>query len=141
MQELGLALPFWLTVGIWIARIVVLVFICILLAWLGIRALDASTPHIHERQRIGEHPIATGLFIAGYFILIGLVIHGAATAHTMTNTPISYIQVTAQSAVTDATFGVFTENARESGTAAVGVVAMTSVVASGEIKYRVVVYH
>ena len=88
MQELGLALPFWLTVGIWIARIVVLVFICIFLAWLGIRALDAATPHIHERQRIGEHPIATGLFIAGFFILIGLVIHGAATARTAIGTSI-----------------------------------------------------
>jgi len=82
MNELGLVLPFWSTVLIWLARIVVLVFICTLLAWLGIRALDALTPHIHERQRIGESPIATGLFIAGFFILIGLVIHGAATAHT-----------------------------------------------------------
>ncbi|UCC90968.1 MAG: hypothetical protein JSW24_02110 [Dehalococcoidia bacterium] len=82
MQELGLALPFWLTVLIWIARIVILVFICTLLAWLGVRALDALTPHIHERQRIGEHPIATGLFIAGFFILVGLVIHGAATSPT-----------------------------------------------------------
>lgn len=82
MHELGLALPFWLTVLIWIARIVILVFICTLLAWLGVRALDALTPHIHERQRIGEHPIATGLFIAGFFILVGLVIHGAATSPT-----------------------------------------------------------
>ena len=82
MQELGLALPFWLTVLIWLARIVILVFICTLLAWLGVRALDALTPHIHERQRIGEHPIATGLFIAGFFILVGLVIHGAATSPT-----------------------------------------------------------
>jgi len=88
MQELGLALPFWSTVLIWLARIVVLVFICILLAWLGIRALDALTPHIHERQRIGESPIATGLFIAGFFILIGLVIHGAATAYTTVGGPI-----------------------------------------------------
>ncbi len=82
MQELGLALPFWLTVLIWLARIVILVFICTVLAWLGVRALDALTPHIHERQRIGEHPIATGLFIAGFFILVGLVIHGAATSPT-----------------------------------------------------------
>jgi hypothetical protein len=82
MQELGLALPFWITVLIWIARIVILVFICTVLAWLGVRALDALTPHIHERQRIGEHPIATGLFIAGFFILVGLVIHGAATSPT-----------------------------------------------------------
>jgi uncharacterized membrane protein YjfL (UPF0719 family) len=82
MHELGLAIPFWVTVLIWIARIIILVFICTVLAWLGVRALDALTPHIHERQRIGESPIATGLFIAGFFILVGLVIHGAATSYT-----------------------------------------------------------
>jgi len=82
MYELGLAVPFWIVVLIWLAKIILLAFICILLAWLGIRALDALTPHIHQRQRIGESPVATGLFIAGFFILVGLVIHGAATAYT-----------------------------------------------------------
>ena len=86
MNELGLATPYWLIVAMWVARIVVLVSICTLLAWLGIRALDALTPHIHERQRIGESPVATGLFIAGFFILVGLVIHGAATARTAIGT-------------------------------------------------------
>ena len=83
MYELGLAVPFWIVVLIWLAKIILLAFICILLAWLGIRALDALTPHIHQRQRIGESPVATGLFIAGFFILVGLVIHGAATAYTV----------------------------------------------------------
>jgi hypothetical protein len=83
MYELGLALPIWLTVLVWVARIVVLVFICSLLAWLGIRTLDALTPEIQERQRIGENPIATGLFISGFFIMVGLVVHGAATAYTV----------------------------------------------------------
>ena len=83
MYELGLALPIWLTVLAWVARIVVLVFICSLLAWLGIRTLDALTPEIQERQRIGENPIATGLFISGFFIMVGLVVHGAATAYTV----------------------------------------------------------
>ena len=82
MYELGLAVPFWVVVLIWLAKIIVLALICTLLAWLGIRTLDALTPQIHKRQRIGESPVATGLFIAGFFILIGLVIHGAATAHT-----------------------------------------------------------
>ena len=82
MQELGLTVPFWIIVLIWLAKIILLALICILLAWLGIRTLDALTPHIHKRQRIGESPAATGLFIAGFFILVGLVIHGAATAHT-----------------------------------------------------------
>jgi len=88
MYELGLAYPFWVIVLIWLARVILLALICTLLAWLGIRALDALTPHIHERQRIGENPIATGLFIAGFFILIGLVVHGAITALTVVVAPI-----------------------------------------------------
>ncbi len=86
MPEIGLATPYWLIVLMWVARITVLVFICTLLAWLGIRALDALTPDIKERERIGESPLATGLFIAGFFILVGLVIHGAATAYTAIGT-------------------------------------------------------
>ena len=62
--------------------------ICTFLAWLGIRVLDALTPHIPKRQRIGEDPVATGLFIAGFFILVGLVIHGAITAPTMVGGPL-----------------------------------------------------
>jgi len=88
MNELGLAVPFWLMVLIWMAKTIWLVFICTILAWLGIRALDALTPHISHRQRIGESPIATGLFIAGFFILAGLVIHGAITAPTVVGGPI-----------------------------------------------------
>ena len=88
MYELGLAYPFWVIVLTWLARVILLALICTLLAWLGIRALDALTPHIHQRQRIGESPIATGLFIAGFFILIGLVVHGAITALTVVVAPI-----------------------------------------------------
>ena len=82
MYELGLVAPFWLIVGIWIARAMVLALLCAFLAWLGIRVLDALTPSIDKRQRIGESPVATGLFISGFFILVGLVIHGAMTAYT-----------------------------------------------------------
>ena len=82
MYELGLSIPFWIIVLIWLARIIVLALICTLLAWLGIRTLDAFTPQIDKRQRIGESPVATGLFIAGFFILVGLVIHGASTSYT-----------------------------------------------------------
>ena len=88
MNALGLVAPFWVIVLIWLAKVIVLAFISALLAWLGVRALDALTPHIPHRQRIGEDPVATGLFIAGFFILIGLVIHGAITALTAVTTPI-----------------------------------------------------
>ncbi|HEX74249.1 MAG TPA: DUF350 domain-containing protein [Dehalococcoidia bacterium] len=88
MQELGLVIPYWVIVLIWLVKVILLALISILLAWLGIRVLDALTPHIHQRQRIGESPVATGLFIAGFFILVGLVIHGAITALTAVTVPI-----------------------------------------------------
>ncbi len=88
MYILGLATPFWLIVIISMAKTIWLVLICTLLAWLGVRAMDALTPHIPKRQRIGESPIATGLFIAGFFILVGLVIHGAMTAPTVIGGPL-----------------------------------------------------
>ncbi len=88
MYELGLAVPYWVIVLIWLAKVILLALVSTLLAWLGIRVLDALTPHIQERQRIGEDPVATGLFIAGFFILVGLVIHGAITALTTVVAPI-----------------------------------------------------
>ena len=88
MYELGLVAPFWIIVLIWLAKVILLTLIAILLAWLGIRVLDALTPRIHQRQRIGESPVATGLFIAGFFILVGLVVHGAITALTAVTAPI-----------------------------------------------------
>jgi uncharacterized membrane protein YjfL (UPF0719 family) len=70
------------------AKTIWLTLICVLLAWLGVRVLDALTPHIPHRQRIGESPVATGLFIAGLFILAGLVIHGATTGPTVIGGPV-----------------------------------------------------
>jgi uncharacterized membrane protein YjfL (UPF0719 family) len=89
MSELGLGIPFWVIALIWLAKVVLLVFISGLLAWLGVRALDALIPHVPYRERIGENPVAIGLFIAGFFILIGLVIHGAITALTTVTAPIA----------------------------------------------------
>ena len=61
------------------ARTAFFAFICGFLLWLGIRVLDVLTPHIHERQKIGKSAISAGLFIGGFLICIGLVIHGAST--------------------------------------------------------------
>ncbi len=88
MSELGLVAPFWVIVLIWLAKVVLLTFVSVLLAWLGVRTLDALTPRISHRERIGEDPVAVGIFIAGFFILIGLVIHGAISALTAVTAPI-----------------------------------------------------
>jgi len=79
MNEIGPHTAFYIVVLLWVARVIIWTLICTLLAWLGIRVLDALTPHIHERERIGESPISIGLFIAGFLILVGLVIHGVVT--------------------------------------------------------------
>jgi uncharacterized membrane protein YjfL (UPF0719 family) len=88
MNELGLVAPFWVIVLIWLAKVVLLAFISALLAILGVRLFDVLTPHIPHRERIGEDPVATGLFVGGFFILIGLVLHGAITALTAVTAPI-----------------------------------------------------
>ena len=88
MPELGPTTAFYVTVLLWVARTIVLSFICSLLALLGIRVLDALTPHIPHREKIGEDPVSIGLFIGGFFILIGLVIHGAVTGPMVVGGPI-----------------------------------------------------
>ncbi len=64
---------------LWTVRTAILALVAALLGWLGISALDALTPGIRQRQRVGEHPVSVGLFIGGFMIMIGLVIHGAVT--------------------------------------------------------------
>ena len=79
MGELGADYGFYIVVLLWVARTIILSFICAFLAWLGIRVLDALTPGIPKRETLGKDPVAVGLYIAGFFILIGLVIHGTLT--------------------------------------------------------------
>ena len=85
----GTTTPFYVLLLTWLVKTIILAFICAFIAWLGISVLDALTPHIEEQERIGENPISVGLFIAGFFILVGLVIHGAATAPTLLGASIS----------------------------------------------------
>jgi len=79
MGEIGPTAPYYITVLLWMARTTFFALVCGFLLWLGVRILDMLTPRIQERQKIGESAISTGLFIGGFFICIGLVIHGAAT--------------------------------------------------------------
>ena len=88
MSQIGPAVPYYETVLVWVGRTVILAFICAFFAWLGIRALDVLTPRIRERERIGEDPVSVGLFIAGFFIFIGLVIHGAVSGPLMVGGPL-----------------------------------------------------
>lgn len=76
---MGTEASFAQVVFLWVGRTALLSLVATMLGWLGIGVLDVLTPGIRQRQRVGEHPVAVGLFVAGYMILIGLVIHGAVT--------------------------------------------------------------
>ena len=82
------AYSFYEIVAIWVAKTLILALICTFLSWLGIMVLDALTPKIHERRMIGKNPISVGLFIAGFLILIGLVIHGAFATPIVVGAPL-----------------------------------------------------
>ena len=87
MPELSEPHPYIVTLALWLGKTCILVFVSGFLAWLGVRVLDILTP-LHERVRIGESPIATAWFMAGFFILMGLVIHGGATAPGVIGGPV-----------------------------------------------------
>lgn len=90
MNGIGQSTTFYVIVLLWVARVIIWTFTCMLLAWLGIRALDALTPSIHQRQKIGENPISVGLFMAGFSILIGLVVHGIVTGPVIVGAGLLY---------------------------------------------------
>lgn len=69
-------------------RTVLYSILCTFLGWIGIRIMDICTPRIRHRQRIGESPIATAIFLAGFFIYIGLVIHGVLVNPTAIGAPL-----------------------------------------------------
>jgi len=70
---------FFEIVLLWVARTALLSLLAALLGWLGVLVLDVLTPKIHQRRRVGEHPVSAGLYVGGFMIMIGLVIHGVVT--------------------------------------------------------------
>lgn len=76
---MGIEATYLEVVLLWVGRTAILALVACLLAWLGISVLDVLTPGIRQRQRAGEHPVAVGLFVGGFMIMIGLVIHGVVT--------------------------------------------------------------
>lgn len=78
--------PYFITVLLWLARTAFFALLSIILLPLGLWIMDVLTPAIAERTKIGKSPIATGLFIGGCFVFIGLVIHGASAIPSLIGT-------------------------------------------------------
>ena len=62
---------------LWFIRALISSIICLIIGYLGIRGLSLITDKINEFESIKGNPLATSLFIGGFFIYAGLVIYGS----------------------------------------------------------------
>ncbi|MBM3291616.1 hypothetical protein FJY84_02945 [Candidatus Bathyarchaeota archaeon] len=68
---------FLFSLSLWFIRALISSIICLILGYLGIRALSFITTEINEFESIKGDPMATSLFLGGFFIYAGLVIYGS----------------------------------------------------------------
>jgi uncharacterized membrane protein YjfL (UPF0719 family) len=62
---------------LWFIRALISSVICLFIGYLGIRGVSFITTEINEFERIKGHPLATSLFLGGFFVYAGLVIYGS----------------------------------------------------------------
>jgi len=62
---------------LWFIRALVSSLICLFIGYLGIRSLDYITTKITEFKTVRGDPLATSLFVSGFFIFAGLVVFGS----------------------------------------------------------------
>jgi uncharacterized membrane protein YjfL (UPF0719 family) len=72
-----MSIEFLTGILLWFVRAFISSIICLVLGFLGIRALDYITTDINEFRKIKEDSTATGLFVSGFLIFAGLVVYGS----------------------------------------------------------------
>lgn len=65
------------SLGLWFVRGLVSSLICLLIGYVAIKCITLMTPKIKEFEIIKGNPLATSLFVGGFFIFAGLVIYGS----------------------------------------------------------------
>lgn len=68
---------FIISLGLWFLRAFVSSLICILIGLIGIKLITIMTTKIKEFESIKGNPLATGLFVGGFFVYAGLVVYGS----------------------------------------------------------------
>lgn len=64
-------------VGLWFLRAFVSSVICLFIGYVGIRSITFLTTRIREFESVKGDPVATGLFVGGFFVYAGLAIYGS----------------------------------------------------------------
>lgn len=68
---------FLISLALWFVRALVSSLICLLIGYIGIRSITVLTPKIKEFRSIKGSPLATSLFVGGFFVYAGLVVYGS----------------------------------------------------------------
>jgi hypothetical protein len=68
---------FVISLLLWFVRAFVSSLICLVIGYVGIKCLTLVTTKINEFGSIKGHPLATGLFVGGFFVYAGLVVYGS----------------------------------------------------------------
>jgi uncharacterized membrane protein YjfL (UPF0719 family) len=68
---------FLVSLGLWFVRAFVSSLICLLVGYVGIRAITLLTTKIKEFESIRDNSLATSLFVGGFFVYAGLVVYGS----------------------------------------------------------------
>jgi uncharacterized membrane protein YjfL (UPF0719 family) len=66
-----------ISLGLWFVRAFVSSLICLLIGYIGIKSITLMTPKIKEFENVKGNPLATSLFVGGFFVFAGLVIYGS----------------------------------------------------------------
>jgi hypothetical protein len=74
---MAIGLEFLTTTFLYFIRAFISSLILLFLGYLGIRSLDYMTTRITEFKTIKGDPLATSLFVSGFLIFAGLVVHGS----------------------------------------------------------------
>jgi uncharacterized membrane protein YjfL (UPF0719 family) len=76
-NEVGL-LSFLAGMGLWFLRVLLSSSFCVIIGFFGIAVLDRITVGVKEFSIIRKDPDATALFVGGFLVFLGLVIHGTS---------------------------------------------------------------
>jgi uncharacterized membrane protein YjfL (UPF0719 family) len=65
------------SLSLWFIRALISSIICLFIGYMGIKGISIITTKVNEFETIKGHPVASSLFLGGFFIYAGLVIYGS----------------------------------------------------------------
>lgn len=72
-----MASEFLTSMLLWFVRAFISSLICLVIGYVAIRSITLLTTKINEFETVKGNPLATSLFVGGFFVYAGLVVYGS----------------------------------------------------------------